>query len=235
MDFGPACLSRLYRFCSELSARLRDRSHAAQHLYLVSAAHMHKRANSVYLIASHGVLCRGCTPEEALRPFAAMSPPLAAWHDASPYVDPFHLTTLDVLRGLARARDCGFFSMDDFNVEAYEHYEQVANGDMNWLVEGRFLALAGPVDGPSDCGEDGEGYHLTTVEELLPVFRELRVTSMVRLNKKYYDERRFMAAGVQHLDLYFLDGSNPPEPVLQKFLNFCETTPGAYPTSLTSF
>ena len=226
IDFGPVCLSRLHRFCTELSARLRDRANAARHLHLVSGAHMHRRANCVYLIAAHGVLCRGLSPEEALRPFAAMSPPLAPWHDASPYVDTFHLTTLDVLRGVARARDSGFFSMEEFNPEAYEHYEQVANGDMNWLVEGRFLALAGPVDGAQDTAEDGEGYHLTTVAELLPVFRELRVTSLVRLNKKYYDERRFVAAGVAHLDLYFLDGSNPPPAVLQKFLQFCEATPG---------
>ena len=30
--------------------------------------------------------------------------PVAPWHDASPLADPFGLTTLDVLRGLARAR-----------------------------------------------------------------------------------------------------------------------------------
>ena len=229
VDFGPVSLSRLARFCAALSAKLRDRAHSARHLFLVSGAHAHKRANCAFLIAAHGVLCRGCTPEEAIRPFVGMSPPLPPWHDASPYVDPFHLTTLDVLRGVARARECGFFSLEEFDVEAYEHYEQVANGDMNWLVEGRFLALAGPVDEAGDGGEDGEGYHLATVDELLPVFRQLRVASMVRLNKKYYDERKLLAAGVNHLDLYFLDGSNPPEAVLQKFLAYCEATPGARP------
>lgn len=30
-----------------------------------------------------------------------------------------------------------------------------------------------------------------------------------------------------HLDLYFLDGSNPPEPILQRFLRFAEETDGA--------
>ena len=226
VDFGPVSLSRVARFCGALTARLRDRSHAARHVFLVSGWPAQRRANCVFLIAAHGVLCRGCTPEEALRPFLGMSPPLPPWHDASPYVDPFHLTTLDVLRGVARARECGFFSLDEFNVEAYEHYEQVVNGDMNWIVEGRFLALAGPVDDAGDGAEDGDGYHLATVDELLPVFRALRVASVVRLNKKYYDERKLLAAGVQHLDLYFIDGSNPPEGVLQKFLAFCEATPG---------
>ena len=45
--------------------------------------------------------------------------------------------------------------------------------------------------------------------------------------RRYYDERHFTKAGIQHADLYFLDGSNPPEPVLREFLRVCEEAPGA--------
>jgi hypothetical protein len=40
------------------------------------------------------------------------------------------------------------------------------------------------------------------------------VTLVVRLNKKYYDARRFSSQGIDHLDLYFIDGSNPPDHIL---------------------
>ena len=44
------------------------------------------------------------------------------------------------------------------------------------------------------------------------------MTLVVRLNKKYYDERRFTRAGIKHVDMYYLDGSVPPEQILQHFL-----------------
>lgn len=226
LDFGPAALNRLYRFCQVLDACLKDKALAGKRIVLVSGTHMHRRANSVYLIAAFCMLYLGRSPEESLWPFAGMSPPIAPWHDASPQVDSFHLTTLDALRGILRAHEHGFFSFADFDLATYEHYEQVASGDMNWLIVGRFLALAGPHDANTAPGLE-EGYHLTTAEELLPTFHAFGITLLVRLNKKYYNERRFTAAGIQHADLYFLDGSNPPEHILQSFLKLCEETPGA--------
>ena len=223
LDFGPVALNRVYRFCQRLGDLLARRGRVT----LVSGAHMQRRANSVFLLGAHGVLYRGLSPAAALAPFKGMSPALAPWHDASPQADPFHLSTLDVLRGLERAQACGFFSFKSFDLARFEHYEQVENGDMNWLADGRFLALAGPQCPQPGALPEEEGYNATTVEQLLPIFRELGITSIVRLNRKYYNEKKFTAAGVVHLDLYFEDGSNPPEALLQKFLRFCEATPGA--------
>jgi cell division cycle 14 len=225
LDYGPCPLNRLYRFCMRLNELLA--ASPQRHVHLVSGTHVQRRANCVYLLAAHAVLYRGLGPAEALAPFRAMSPPLPPWHDASPQADPFHLTTLDVLRGVLRAQACGLFSFAAFDLQRFETYEQAENGDMNWLAEGRFLALAGPQDpAPGDPPVE-EGYSVTTVEQLLPTLRLFGVTALVRLNRRYYNERKVLAAGVAHVDLYFEDGSNPPEAILQKFLRFCEATPGA--------
>ena len=223
LDYGPVPLNRLYRFCSKLQGLLAT----GRHVVLVSGSHAQRRANSTYLIAAHGLLFRGQSPAEALAPFRSMSPPLPPWHDASPQVDPFHLTTLDVLRGLERAKRCGFFSFQTFDLERFERFEAAENGDMNWLAEGRFLALAGPQDPQPGASPQDEGFTVSTVEQLLPTLKLFGVTALVRLNRKYYNERKVTAAGLAHMDLYFEDGSNPPEPILQKFLKFCESTPGA--------
>jgi cell division cycle 14 len=63
------------------------------------------------------------------------SPPLAAatittlavppFHDASPFACNYDLTILDCLRGLIKARNYGFFDFSTFDVEEYEHFEQV--------------------------------------------------------------------------------------------------------------
>lgn len=143
LDYGPLNSGCLYRFSELLKAKLADKALAGKRIYLYSGTHMHKRANAVYLLAAFSLLHLGRSPEEAYRPFQAVTPPLAPWHDASPTVDTFHLTTLDVLRGIAKARECSFFSHDAFEIDEYEHYERVENGDMNWSE--RRGAAGGPL------------------------------------------------------------------------------------------
>jgi cell division cycle 14 len=40
----------------------------------------------------------------------------------------------------------GWFSLDAFDVKDYEYYEKVENGDMNWVIPGKFLAFCTPKD-----------------------------------------------------------------------------------------
>jgi cell division cycle 14 len=44
------------------------------------------------------------------------------------------------LQGVAKAKEVGFLDWHlptcDFNLAEYEHYEQVENGDLNWIVPG---------------------------------------------------------------------------------------------------
>jgi Dual specificity protein phosphatase, N-terminal half len=50
---------------------------------------------------------------------------LPPWHDASPIACTYDLTVRDCLDGLVQAIRHGFFDLDTFNVEEYEHFEQV--------------------------------------------------------------------------------------------------------------
>jgi cell division cycle 14 len=43
------------------------------------------------------------------------------------------------------------------------------------------------------------------------------VTTVIRLNKPNYDAEKFKKNGIKHIDLFFLDGSNPPKDVVEKF------------------
>lgn len=53
------------------------------------------------------------------------------------------------------------------------------------------------------------------------------VTLVVRLNKPQYDKKKFTKAGIKHLDLYFLDGSTPPDSIVDQFLEAAEAEKGA--------
>lgn len=50
------------------------------------------------------------------------------------------------------------------------------------------------------------------------MFKQLGITSVVRLNNKTYDENIFKQAGFNHYDLFFTDGSVPPPQITQAFL-----------------
>eukprot|EP01036_Dinobryon_divergens_P024532 gene24532-32994_t len=164
------------------------------------------------------------SPEDAFKPFKAYPHPFPSWHDATPVACTFNLTILDTLRGLAKARECRFFDFNKFNIEEYEHYEQVENGDLNWYVEGRFVAFAGP---HAEKHASPGGYYSLRPEDYVPYFKKRNVTLVVRLNKSSYDGRKFSNNGIEHMELYFVDGSNPPDHILAKFLTKCEETTGA--------
>jgi hypothetical protein len=48
---------------------------------------------------------------------------------------------------------------------------QVENGDLNWLVFGKFLAFAGPFD----PGTGPAGYHTHTPDDYIPYFKKNNV------------------------------------------------------------
>jgi len=116
-----------------------------------------------------------------------------------------------------------WFDPNTFDVAAYEFYEKVEHGDMNWVIPDKFLAFAGPSATPIDC----DGFPAFTPEDYVPIFKSGGVSLVVRLNKKQYDRRRFTDHGLKHVDLYFLDGSCPSREIINKFLYIVENEPGA--------
>ncbi len=221
LDFGPLNLAHTYRYCILLNKKLSDPKLKDKVIFHYSGSHGHRRANAVHLICAWQLLCLGRTPEDAFKPFRNC-PPFPPWHDATPSMCSYNLTILDSLRGLAKAVECKFFDLNAFDVEEYEYYEQVENGDLNWIVDGKFLAFAGP-----HSAQHANEYHNLPPEAYVPYFKRRNVSLVVRLNKKYYDSASFTKQGIDHMDLYFLDGSNPPEHLLARFIQKSEATPGA--------
>jgi len=148
--------------------------------------------------------------------------PLKPFHDASPCICSYDLTVLDCLRGLVKARMYGFFDFKTFDVQEYEHFEQVENGDLNWIIKDRILAFAGP---HYRRNVSREGYCTLTPDDYIPYFKEKKVSMVIRLNKKCYEETDFTEVGVNHFEQYYLDGSCPPYSILQNVLQAMESVP----------
>eukprot|EP00054_Salpingoeca_dolichothecata_P020109 m.126317 g.126317 ORF g.126317 m.126317 type:complete len:504 (-) comp23499_c0_seq1:177-1688(-) len=220
-DFGPLNMAMLFRFTCKLDALLEQ--HKDKHLVLYSSSLPQKRANAVYLLGTYCVIRLGFTPEQSYRPIANISPPLLPFRDACYGSCTYKLNVIDCFRGVSQGMLHGFLNFDEFDVEEYEHYEQVVNGDHNWIVPGMFLAFAGP----HNTRRVDNGYPLHAPEDFFPYFRAHGITDVIRLNRKMYDASKFVQGGFKHHDLFFVDGSTPTDSIVHKFIEICENAKGA--------
>ena len=243
---GKICVELIqscFSYCTKLNRKLKSYSLAKKKIVHYTTLDSHKRANAAFLVSAYSVIYLGKSPEEAFKPLVGgYNPPFVPFRDASFGVSIYTITILDCLKAVEKAHMAGinnislahasklwvefisgFFDFDDFDYDEYEHYEKVQNGDFNWLVPRKFLAFCGPH--PHSKIENG--YPLHSPESYFPYFRLHNVTCVVRLNKKIYDAKRFTNAGFQHEDLFFIDGSTPPDSILKSFLEICEKTSGA--------
>lgn len=244
LDFGPLNLGQLYRFCEKLNCKVNDSRLANRAICFYSNSSFEKRANAIYLIGAWQVIYLNRSPEEACGAFInsidreyesrqAQSPrsvvlkgntfaSVPPFHDASPCECSYDVTILDCLRGLAKARMYNFFNFNDFNIKEYEWFEQVENGDLNWIIKDKILAFAGP---QYQRQVTREGCYTLTPSDYIPYFQRRNVGLVVRLNKKQYEENEFLAAGIDHFEQYYLDGSCPSYSILQKVVSAFETVP----------
>ena len=49
-------------------------------------------------------------------------------------------------KGLEFGIKQNWYSFKNFDPKEYEYYEKVENGDLNWIIPGKFIAFMGPVD-----------------------------------------------------------------------------------------
>ncbi|XP_030583110.1 dual specificity protein phosphatase CDC14AB isoform X2 [Archocentrus centrarchus] len=223
-DFGPLNLAMLYRYCCKLNKKLKSFTLTRKRIVHYTSFDQRTRSNAAVLIGGYAVIYLKKTPEEAYRALISGSnASYLPFRDASFGNCTYNLTVLDSLQGIRKALQHGFFNFETFDVDEYEHYERVENGDLNWIVPGKFLAFSGPH--PKTKVENG--YPLHAPEAYFPYFRKHNVTTIIRLNKKIYDAKRFTDAGFNHYDLFFPDGSTPSDIITQRFLHICESTDGA--------
>jgi len=222
-DFGPLNLSCVFRYCKILEAKLKDPTLADKRIIHYCSHDPKKRANAAFLICAYQVSFQNIPAEVAFEPFCGIYPPFLPFRDATQRVSSFHLTIVDCLKGLEEGIRLKWYDHSRFDVESYDFFEQVDNGDMNWIVPDKFLAFAGPCP----TSTDADGYPAFTPEDYVPIFRDAGIGLVVRLNKEQYERRRFINHGIKHVDLYFVDGSCPSREIVTKFLHITENEPGS--------
>ncbi|KAH9116127.1 hypothetical protein AeMF1_009895 [Aphanomyces euteiches] len=220
LDFGPLNIGHVFRFNDIVQEHL---AHAAKHhtrVVMYSSTNGQRRANAVCLLGCWGILFKDMDAARAWAPFVDLRFP--PFHDATDFECTYDLNIKNCLDGLERAKRHKYIDVATFNVDEYQFYEKVENGDLSW-VSPKFIAFAGPHNKFSTKN----GQITLTPEHYVPYFKKMNVTLVVRLNDKCYDRNRFVSAGIDHLDLYYPDGTNAPMHILKQFIQVSERTPGA--------
>ena len=80
---------------------------------------------------------------------------------------------------------------------------RVKNGDLNWIIPGKFMSFMGPIE-KIDANQR-YGHHPNKYFDIFKKFDDKRA---VRLNEEKYNKKYFTDKGIGHNDLFFIDGSN---------------------------
>jgi cell division cycle 14 len=183
-------------------------------------------------------------PWEAFHPIAEIE--FMPFRDAGRGPSDFNLSIQDCLWGMWKAMQNGLCDMNEFSVEEYEYYEKVENGDWNWLTP-NFVAFASPVDPDwikaekerkAAGEEEGGGVEhkrakrtsTSALRRKLPQpflncldqFEKKNVRLVVRLNTELYDRQAFLDHGIDHVELYFDDGTNPTDEITRTFIDMAD-------------
>jgi len=240
-DFGPLDIARTVMYCRWVDDLCAAHANCAALVHVTSDSCAEHRANSVALCGAYLVLALGRSAEEACRPF--MHEPLVPFVDCRGEASEgsvigeedepeFELSVLDMLIGLARARDLGWLDYRTFAAEEHANMLRPENGDLSWLIPGTAIALASPW-----CEmHDGDGLPVCTPAMLVPYFKRHGVGMVVQCNdpeREEEGERRrllmyqphsFEQLGIRHVLLAFEDGGCPSVDILLRFLDLAKTS-----------
>lgn len=137
---------------------------------------------------------------------------LTTFRDAAFAINTYPLTVLDCCRAFYRVHCLRHFIYSSFDIFKHDHLSKLENGDISWIIPGKFIAFSGPVSTPRELSP---GVFALSPEGYVPLFKSLGVTCIIRFNKKCYDRNIFVRSGIKHVDLYYEDGGNPTDAILQ--------------------
>uniref|UniRef100_F7BZ82 protein-tyrosine-phosphatase n=1 Tax=Monodelphis domestica TaxID=13616 RepID=F7BZ82_MONDO len=221
-DFGPLNLAMVYRYCCKINKKLKSLTLIRKKIIHFTGADKKKQANAAFLMGCFIIIYLEKSPEDTYRMLLVGNISYVPFRDASYDTCTFYLTLLDCFQAVHKAIHYGFLNFEKFDLVEYEHYEKEENGNLNWIIPGRFIAFCGP----QSRNRLERGYHYHAPEAYVPYFKRHNVTTIIRLNKKAYDARRFTNAGFDHHELFFADGSTPSDAIVKEFLNICENAEG---------
>ena len=235
-DFGPMNFGSIAAFVHRLDEEISN----AKSDTIVYAAEDGRRAlmNAAFLLGAYALLRLGMSPTQVSRCFQRVDPArFEPFRDATYAPADFRLHLIDCWSGIHRAQKLGLLRNPStrkawqwgmIDLDEYLQYDNPLNGDLHEVVPGKFVAFTGPRDlgGAAFYDDISRGTRSFSPKYYIDIFRELGVSTVVRLNEPLYNSADFTSAGLQHFDLPFNDCTAPPPDVVMRFLSIAKAAPG---------
>lgn len=157
-----------------------DSNYASYKIYHYTSLDYAKQANAGFLMGAYMIVVLGKSYEEAWEVFRPYHNKFVPYRDATMGTCSYKCTNLHCLQGLQTAMHLGWYHYKTFDVQEYQHFEKVENGDLNWILPEKFVAFSGPLNVTDKYGS-------FTPEDYVPIFKKMGVTLVVRLNKPQYE------------------------------------------------
>jgi len=220
LDFGPPSTGTTYVFCKTLEIKLEKWK---KEICFYSKTDDRKNTtNAVFLIGAFCILMEGWDAERTINHFKPIEDYLEFYRDAADGPSTYDLGMDTCFRALEKAKKLGWINFDTFDYDEYSYYEQVENGDFNWIIPNKFLAFASPSSPPLNTGD----IITHSPEYYAKYFKSHGITTIIRLNKVLYNAEDFTKKGFEHFDMYFTDGTVPPYHIVENFLRVAENSTG---------
>ncbi|WWC97560.1 hypothetical protein V866_004444 [Kwoniella sp. B9012] len=240
-DHGPLNLAFTFQACIRIHDRLERTEARKKPLCLYTTTEPEKKSCMTLIVALYFLIVGRQPPWNAFRPIAPLE--IMPFRDAGNGPMDYGLSIQDILYGVDKAMNNGLLDLANFDQEAYQKYEQVDNGDLNIL--GPFIPFASPMEerwlkairSSTKTTSTPRGTVKTTVKTVekaritsnamkcvMEVFEKENVGLVVRLNDELYDRRHFLDLGMDHVEMYFDDGSNPSDEIVREFIRLAENT-----------
>jgi len=219
-DFGPPNLAATMMFCEEVQRFLVEEP--SKKLVFYTSPKPEDLTNSIFLCGAFMVVVLRVSPAEALKPFANVPRDVCLnYRDATWDPVSFELSLTSCWAGLERAIQRGVFKPASFDPEEYLHYDNHGNGNLNHVVEGKFVAFKSPRE---KRAKNSDGTLSHTPADYINVLKSMNVEDIIRLNGYSYDPRDFVNAGFRHHDINYNARATPSDATIDRFLTITESS-----------
>jgi len=106
--------------------------------------------NQAMLMAAYLIVCHRLTAEMAWKHFNHIQRELTGFCDSGTRYNRFEIQVMDCLNALEKAIKLRWCDFNSFNTQEYFRLNQLANGDINWIIPGEILAMSSPSTSPRD-------------------------------------------------------------------------------------
>jgi cell division cycle 14 len=163
--------------------------------------------NALLLIACFLILEEQMDPIKAYNHISML--PHSPFLGINPAERDYPLSMIEILQGFYKMINAEPCILDDLDPQAYLDLERPTNGDANWIIPGKILAMAGPKQ------------PFFPIPKFKKFTEKLGLKTIIRLNRSQYSQED-LPDGTTLFNLSMKDGSNPSESRRKKFLKIVE-------------